>query len=162
MKSELQWKINTFADGANSLTFVDQEPYFLIATCYNKMAYIIKASTGEKIDCIQQGINLVPDPIAYKLKQKYLTNPDKKKIITDGEKSSALLYKNKIQRVEYDSELEKITGKSNDWSLNLNVKIIREKYNEKEQKLLHDVGAISTIRTPHNVQIRNFYLQIKI
>ncbi len=76
----------THSEGANSLTFINHDPYFLIATCYNRMAYIIKAHTGEKIDCIQQGLSTVPEPIGYRLKDKYrsVQVADKKRAIAEG------------------------------------------------------------------------------
>eukprot|EP00831_Metopus_contortus_P061565 TRINITY_DN5343_c0_g1_i1.p1 TRINITY_DN5343_c0_g1~~TRINITY_DN5343_c0_g1_i1.p1 ORF type:complete len:373 (-),score=54.14 TRINITY_DN5343_c0_g1_i1:516-1634(-) len=89
LEVDLKWKVATYPEGTNSLTFVNHEPYFLIATCYNRMAYIIRADNGDKIDCIQQGMSMDSEPIAYKLKEKHknATNPEKIKAITEGEKN---------------------------------------------------------------------------
>lgn len=172
IKMDINWKMQTYPEGANSLTFINQEPFFLIATCYNRMAYILRASDGEKIDCIQQGASSLPEPIGYRLKEKHrnFQLPEKTKGVTEekikfvaeerrraleeADKAAASLFKSPLQKFEPGVDESKLIGKSSDWQLCLDVKSIRKQIELKEETVLTDVGSTSRVKTPRSPTIR--------
>ena len=130
-KLELKWILSVKEQGVNSIRFIDTEPYFVTVTCPNGSGYLVNASTGVIIDSLKQGMNCTPEPIGYKLKEKYekvMSVEDKKKLIDDLEKANTLF---KVKNVPFVEE-EEIVGKSNKWGLMMNIEEIKKRMHKVE------------------------------
>eukprot|EP00826_Nyctotherus_ovalis_P023819 TRINITY_DN18329_c0_g1_i2.p1 TRINITY_DN18329_c0_g1~~TRINITY_DN18329_c0_g1_i2.p1 ORF type:complete len:263 (+),score=63.13 TRINITY_DN18329_c0_g1_i2:62-850(+) len=135
VKVELKWETDVKGEGVNSVKVVDIEPYFLIVTCLNGMAYLINAVTGERIDSVRQGMNYVPEPIGYRLKEKYkaISAEAKKQALVNIKETNTLFKLKAVPFIDEESEEKKLLGRSSKWGLMMDVEKIKHEIAQSDE-----------------------------